>query len=216
MKSKNNVKAFVIVLIIAALALLGLFGLPGLGIPSIAGTRTGIDIQGGISVVMEPADEYKPTPDQLQSAKFIIESRLDSRAVFDRNVATDSTGGRILVEIPFRSDQNSSDLLAADYDLQRTVVEYIGRTANLTFRPVDESLVNPDGSFEMIEPVLVQGARVTDSAVVQNEGRIAVSLKFDPEGSRQFADATQQYHGQRIAIFMDDIQLTAPTVNAVI
>ena len=228
MKSRNNVKAFIVIVIIAALALIGWFGIPSLNIPSIAGTRTGIDIQGGIAVTLQPGDGVIPTTSQLQTAKYVIESRLDSQAVFDRNIAIDDNGGRILVEIPFKSDQNSGNLLTSDYDMQKTVVEYIGKTANLTFRPVDESRIDEEASqtrgmtvYEMIDPVLVAGENVTDSTVQMQQGKtnanqIVVSLKFDNIGTQQFADATREYKDKKIAIFMDDIMLTAPTVNAVI
>ena len=214
MKSKNGVKAFFVIVVIAALAVLGVFGLEALGIPSITRMRTGIDIQGGISVTLEPADGYIPTFDQIQSAKFVIESRLNAQAVYDRNITTDSSGRRIIVEIPYKSGQ--SEFLSAEYDAQRTVVEYIGKTANLTFRPYNYDVVSDDGLPMIMDPVLVSGANVKDSQVVTNSGKIAVSLVFDSEGTKLFADATQQYLGKQIGIYMDDSLLTAPTVNSVI
>ena len=217
MRSKSGVKVFIVLLVITALTVLGIFGLSAMNIPPISGMRTGIDIQGGISVTLEAGDGYVPTVDQLQSAKFIIENRLDSQAVFDRNITTDATGRRIIVEIPFKSDQNKSEFLTEDYDAQKTVVEYIGKTANLTFRPYYADVVNEFGAPAPVDPVLVSGANVVDSRVVNtSDGKLAVSLKFDAEGTRLFAEATQQYYGREIAIFMDDTILTAPSVKAVI
>ncbi|MCL2163964.1 MAG: protein translocase subunit SecD [Oscillospiraceae bacterium] len=212
MRSGSGVKVIIVILIIASLTLLGIFGFSPLKLPSIAGMRTGIDIQGGISVTLEAAGELVPSLDELQSARFIIEERLNSQAVYDKNITTDAAGRRIIVEIPYRSDQNQGEFLSAEYDAQRTVVEYIGRTANLTFRP----LGSYDGTGDLPEPVLLTGARVTDSRVVNAANGIAVSLKFDAEGTRLFAEATQQYLNRQIAIFMDDEMLAAPTVENVI
>ncbi|MDR1061646.1 MAG: hypothetical protein LBL83_10675, partial [Clostridiales bacterium] len=139
MKSNNGVKALIVLVAIAGLIILGVFGIPAIGMASVANVRTGIDIQGGISVTLEASDGYSPTQDQLEAARVVIESRLDAENVFDRNVTMDPTTKRILVEIPYKSNQGSSALMASDYRAQQTVVDYIGQTANLTFRPVDEN-----------------------------------------------------------------------------
>ncbi|MDR3120699.1 MAG: protein translocase subunit SecD [Clostridiales bacterium] len=217
MKSGNGIKAAVVVLIMAGIVLLGVFGVPALNLASVADVRTGIDIQGGISVTLEPAEGANPTPQQLEAAKVVIERRLDSQNVFDRNVTIDTVGRRIYVEIPYKSQSNTeSDLLASDYNAQKTVVDYIGRTANLTFRPYDETNTDADGKVLISDEILVEGARVADAGTAIENGAEVVTLKFDAEGARQFADATQRYLQKRIAIYMDEDLLTAPTVQSAI
>ena len=43
-----------------------------------------------------------------------------------------------------------------------------------------------------------------------------VSIKFTNEGKTKFANATQQYYGQTISIWMDDEIISSPIVNHVI
>ena len=45
--------------------------------------RFGIDIKGGVSATFKPAGDYKPTDEQLESAKAVIEVRLDSKNILD-------------------------------------------------------------------------------------------------------------------------------------
>ena len=217
MRSNNGVKAAFVVVVIAAVILLGAFGLPAINMPPVSGVRTGIDIQGGISVTLEPADGYEPTPSQLDAAKVVIERRLDSQNVYDRNVTVDTVGGRVLVEIPYKSQSNTgSGILTSDFNAQKTVVDYIGKTANLTFRPFDPNNIDAEGKYIMSDEILVEGARVEDAGTAIQNGSQVVTLRFDSEGARQFADATQKYLNKEIGIYMDDDLLTAPTVQNVI
>ncbi|MDR1440240.1 MAG: protein translocase subunit SecD [Clostridiales bacterium] len=217
MKSNNGVSALIVLVIIAGLILLGAFGIPAINMKPVSGVRTGIDIQGGISVTLEAADGFAPTQEQLDAARVVIESRLDAENVFDRNVTLDSATRRILVEIPYKSNEGSSTLMTSDYQAQQTVVDYIGQTANLTFRPVDSARRDAvTGDYEMLDEVLVSGARVADARQAIQDGGYVITLKFDAEGARQFAEATQRLIGQPIAIFMDNEMLMAPTVQSVI
>ena len=225
MKSNIGAKAAIVLVVIAGFAAVAAFGVPAAGIPSVAGVRTGIDIQGGISVTLEPEEGYTPTAQQLTDAKTIIESRLDAQNVFDRNIAVDTAAGRILVEIPYKSNEGGSGILTSDFNAQKTVVDYIGKTANLTFRPVDESTYDSEtGMYAMSDEILLAGERVVDATGTINAGMAqqsqgspyVIDLSFDGEGTRDFAEATQRLLGKKIAIWMDDVMLLAPTVNDVI
>jgi len=217
MKSSNGTRAAIVIVIMAAIVLIGVFGIPAINLLSIRDVRTGIDIQGGISVTLIPADQFIPTATQLNSAKVVIERRLDSQNVYDRNVTVDTVNGRILVEIPYRSQTNTgSSLLASDYNAQKTVVDYIGATANLTFRPYDPNNTDENGRVIMSDIVLVEGAHVADAGSTVQDARQVVTLRFDTVGAGLFATATQTYLNKQIAIYMDEDLLTAPTVQSVI
>ena len=216
MRSRRGLGVVIVLAGIAAIIILGVFGIPPMNIPSVTQTRTGIDIQGGIAVTLEPSDGYVPSVEQLETAKTVIERRLDSQNVYDRNITIDTVSKRILVEIPYKSKANDSELLQADYNAQKTVVDYIGKTAELTFRPYNTNIVTSDGTPVMSEEVLVRGERVTDAKAAFHESKYIVVLKFDSEGAGQFAEATQRFIGQQIAIYMDTELLIAPVVNSVI
>ncbi len=181
------------VLLIAWTALFGL-----LGIPSANEMRFGIDIRGGVDAVFEPVNLGRvPTADELESARAIIETRLDQKNILDREVTVDQTNGDIIVRFPWKSDETN-------FDPQKAIAE-LGETAKLTFR--DEN-----------GKVLVDGKEVERSTVQKDQetGRYEVSLTFTGEGTTQFAEATKQNIGKRIGIYMDETLITAPTVEDMI
>ena len=90
-KRSNTVKQksifFIVAAIILIVAVLAVFGLTINGktyIKSVRNIRFGIDIKGGVSATFKPADEnIQPTAEQLESAKTIIETRLDGKNILD-------------------------------------------------------------------------------------------------------------------------------------
>jgi len=177
---------------------------------SIYETRLGIDIKGGVSAVLYP-DKENPTIDELKAAKSIIDTRLDSKAIFDRTVTIDKANKRILVEIPWKGGETEFN--------PRETIEDIGETARLTFREVDESKVDENGNYLPLEDkIIIEGKDVKDAQYVQNPNtkEHLVKLELNSEGAKKFAEATKRLLGKPIAIFMDDTLIVAPTVQDVI
>ncbi len=211
-KRSNTVKQksifFIVAAIILIVAVLAVFGLTINGktyIKSVRNIRFGIDIKGGVSATFKPADEnIQPTAEQLESAKTIIEARLDGKNILDRNVTVDTGTGSILVEFPWSADEK-------DYD-PATAIEELGETAELSFWfvNVDESTYEVTKSKE--EPILT-GARVADCASGYYDGKYIVTLEFDDEGKELFADATENNVGKVIGIYMDDTLINYATVQ---
>jgi len=213
MRAKNWVKFFLVIVIIGVLTYLTFAGIPGV-IPSVYDTRLGIDIRGGVYANLYPdlPEGEKPTADQLNSARSIIEKRLDNKSIFDRNITTEPENGRIIVEIPYKPGET-------DLNPQKAIEE-IGKTALLTFQEVDEDKYNgflADGTpnYEQTGRIVIEGKHVVEAKVGQNPqtSQIVVTLKLNEEGAKRFAEATERLVGQKIAIYMDDLLITAPTVN---
>lgn len=90
---------------IAVFLFIAFFGC-GSDIKGIRHMRFGIDIKGGVEAVFEPVGiTKKPTAKELESARNIIEERLDSRNILDREVTIEKQEGRILVRFPWKSDE---------------------------------------------------------------------------------------------------------------
>ena len=129
--TKQKSVFFIVAAIIMIVAALAVFGLTINGktyVKSVHNIRFGIDIKGGVSATFKPADEnVKPTAEQLEAAKAIIETRLDGKNILDRNVTVDNGSGDILVEFPWSADEKDYDPAAA--------IKELGETAELSFRP---------------------------------------------------------------------------------
>lgn len=194
---KSKATFFIVALITFGLFALALFGLK-IGDFEIKGSnqmRFGIDIRGGVDATFEPKDlDRMPTESELESARAILETRMDSMNITDRDVTIDKDNGQILVRFPWKSDE-------ADFDPQKAVTE-LGETAKLTFR-------DPDGN------IVLSGSDVVKSVaqVSQTDGTPVVSLELSNEGSKKFADATGRLVGKPISIYMDETLISAPTVE---
>ena len=157
--------------------------------------RYGIDIRGGVDAVFEPVGlDRAPTADEMDSARTVIESRLDAQNILDREVTVDKENGQVIVRFPWKSDET-------DFNPESAIAE-LGETAKLTFR-------DSQGN------VLVEGKHVKKSspAIDQQNGGNIVSLEFDSEGSKLFADATGRLVNQQIGIYMDEELISNPKVE---
>ena len=195
---KSKATFFIVALItfgLFALALLG-FKAGNFEVKGANQMRFGIDIRGGVDATFEPKDlDRLPTEAELESARAIIETRMDASNITDRDVTIDKTRGTILVRFPWKSDE-------ADFDPQKAVTE-LGETAKLTFR-------DPDGN------IVIEGTDVVSSAakVMENSSAPVVELVLSSEGAKKFSEATGRLIGQPIAIYMDEVLISAPRVDS--
>lgn len=93
----------------------------GLGANLLAGNSPalGLDLQGGVSVTLQPVGEYEANA--LDVAVEIIRQRVDSLGVAEPEIIRQ--GGTVVVNLPGVKDQQSA-------------LDLVGRTGELTLRPV--------------------------------------------------------------------------------
>lgn len=164
-------------------------------IPGSGEMRFGIDIRGGVDAAFEPVDlDRRPTKQELESARSIMETRLDNLNILDRDVTIDEQNGYIILRFPWQSTET-------DFDPETAIAE-LGETAMLTFR-------NEDGD------VLVTGSNVENASVGTNPetGGYIVQLKFDNEGAELFSKATKELVQKPINIYMDETLIQSAIVK---
>ncbi len=157
--------------------------------------RFGIDIRGGVEAVFEPVDfEGTPQVEDIDSARSIIELRMDNLQILDREITVDKNNGRILVRFPWRSDE-------ASFNPEEALLE-LGEMARLNFR-------DPDGQ------VILEGNDVAKSyaGINPQTNEPVVELELSEAGAAKFTEATGRLVGQVISIYMDDTVLSEPTVR---
>ena len=130
-----------------------------------------------------------PTEQEMNAAVSMLQERVAYKGWYDAEVSKENTN-RIRVEIPGVEDAAAT-------------ANEIGTAAHLTFK--DEN-----GN------VLVDGENVKNADKAFQNNQVVVTLDFDSEGTKKFADATQANLNKRISIYMDDMLLSAPTVNSAI
>lgn len=158
--------------------------------------KRGLDLTGGVSTVYEAKEtNVENFDDKMDGAVEVFRNRLDSEGYTEATIARQGND-RIRIEIPINE---SSDITNPE-----EVIDFIGKPAKLEFR-------DPEGN------VVISGEHIERAQAQRGEGdQYVVSFKLKGEGTTKFAEATSRLIGQSISIYLDDTQISAPTVNAVI
>lgn len=203
MKSKSIIILVVILAILASASYVALSGLT-IGDYRVKTAKEsielGLDLAGGVYVVLEAKTDA--TGEELrklmEQSKAIINTRVDGLGVSEPNIFIEG-GNRIRIEL-------------AGVDNPQEAIDLIGQTAQLKF-------VDPE------QNVVVTGKNVVGSEVQATENQlgqqeIVVSLEFDKEGSKNFADATGRLSENAnaeeriIFIILDDQVISSPVVKS--
>ena len=208
MKSKRTSKLvfFLVFVLILTLTYTAFFGIDNyygdtrkVYVKGATDIRWGIDIRGGVEAVFSPdKEDVKITSEDMDSAKAVIETRLINKNITDYEVYTDNSNHQIIVRFPWAADESDFDAASA--------VQELGETALLSFcRNEDSSKVILSGAADIAK---------AEPGVIENQ--YVVNLTFTNSGSAKFSTATSELVGQSISIWMDDVMLSAPTVNETI
>ncbi|HHV27766.1 MAG TPA: protein translocase subunit SecD [Tissierellia bacterium] len=204
-----RLKSTIIFLIIISLVFLGSYtAINGADIGKIKipnareSVELGLDLAGGVYVVLEAQTDAQGAELQkiMEQSKAVISERVDGLGVSEPNIVIEGNN-RIRIE------------LAGVKDVQEAI-DMIGKTAQLKF-------VAPDGK-EILTGKNVKGSEPQYQKMDSSGEQPVVSLEFDKEGTKKFAEATKRLAPKTeptekiIYIVLDDQVISNPVVNAVI
>jgi len=172
--------------------------------------KQGLDIKGGIQVVLE-ADMSQIEPEDrstaLESARDIISRRVDLYGVAEAGIKTSVSQDqyRLVVELP-------------GVDQPQEALNLIGQTARLEFAvPVldPNATSSAEAQVTSFSGTDLTGAdlRLSQVTFETQDRQPAVSIKFREEGKEKFAELTRQYLNYPLAIILDGVIVTRPTVQ---
>ena len=204
---KKKVFAVLVIIVLIAAWLISFFGI-GDKVGSLGKElKYGLDINGGVYVLLEADTPEKGTDLQqiMDQTKSVLENRVNAMGISEAQVSIEGTN-RIRVEMP--GVENAEE-----------AIEQIGRTAQLQF-------FLPDGTLALT------GDGVSDSQIANDttNGGYKITIDFTTEGSNLFADATEKAFAgditptmtdesgnlvasNAIVICLDDEVITAPSVH---
>ena len=192
---KNKKILFVVILLIVlASSIFIMKKPPSLGLDLVGGTRLLLEAQTTESI-------KEITPQVMDSLQYSIDRRINALGVAETTVQ--KTGDRrLIVEIPNVSDPEKARAYVGEtaelefkepvYDSNHTVVDW--KSTGLTGKNLRSATFNPDSQ----------------------KGGYAVSLEFDAEGAKMFADLTARLVHQPMAIFFNGELQSAPEIQSVI
>lgn len=193
---KKKIVFFLVLIVTFFMVYVAAFGINSLKLLGAPDMRYGIDIRGGVDAAFQPVGlDRKPTLEELEAARSIIEVRLDQKNIMDRDVTIDAENGYVIVRFPWKADETEFD--------PETAIAELGQTAKLTFQDSEGNV--------MIEGSTVKNAK---PALDKNTNRYDVQLSFDEEGTKLLSAATKKLLQKPMIIYMDDNEIQTATVSA--
>lgn len=162
--------------------------------------RQGLDLQGGVQLKYQL--DLSKTPDSDKN-----DAIQSTRDVIDRRVNSTGVSEPVIQPVKIGSDQAIIVELPGIKDVQQAI-DLIGKTAQLDFRETSDN--GQSWNSTGLTGKQLQKATLTFDQTTNNP---QISLDFNSEGTRMFGDITGRNVGKPVGIFLDDQELSAPTVQ---
>lgn len=179
--------------------------------------KKGLDLAGGTQLTLEADMSSINSADRsqaLDSLKGIIERRVNFYGVSEPVVQTAKVGNdyRVVVELAGVTDVNQA-------------LQLIGKTAMLSFREeatasqaakISSESASLFELFPSVTNLSGKDLKKAEASFEPNKGEPIVLLTFNSDGAKKWEEITKKNLNKRIAIFLDNQVLLAPTVISVI
>jgi preprotein translocase subunit SecD len=173
-----------------------------------------------LTVTLSEAERAATDNRTMQAALEVVRNRIDEAGTREPTIIRQGND-RILVQVPgVGSAQEVKDLIGATAQL--TFQEVVRSTTDATADPGPGNILLPDAGQPGLYYVLDRTPVVTGEQLVDAQpsfdqnGRPAVTFRFDPQGARAFGDYTAAHVGQPFAIVLDNEVLSAPVIQSAI
>jgi len=195
--------------------------------PLLQSATQGMDLKigadGAVAASFSDATVQSIVQGAMEKSVEIVRRRIDETGTREPTIQRQGAD-RILVQLPGIQDPER-------------VKELLGKTAKMTFRFVDESVLpeaattgalpptdevlplasaprGGEASFYVVmKRVMVSGENLTDAQATYQDAQPVVSFKFDSIGGKRFCDATKTNVGKLFAIVLDGKVISAPVIR---
>ena len=222
-KSKAWIILLCLLLLLAGITYIDLFGVDAAGTGSASDIKLGLDLAGGVSITYQVVGDENPDATDMKDTIYKLQKRVEGYST--EAIVYQEGLNRINIEIPGVQDANK--ILA---ELGRPGSLYFIREkddngqSNYTYgtygyelnKTIDEML--EDGSITLSGTDVANAEAATQRDSLGNN-EIVVALTMTDEGTQKFADLTREAYNNgnaTIAIYYDGQIITAPRVQAVI
>lgn len=200
----NIKKTILFILIIAIVGLASFTAINGMEVGKVKIGKAkdsidlGLDLAGGVYVILEAQTDLQGAELQkaMEQTIMVINKRIDGLGVAEPNIVKESNK-RIRIEL-------------AGIDNPQEAIDIIGKTAQLQF-------IDPEGN----EVINGKNVKASEARFYKTEmgDKPVVSLEFDKEGAKKFAQSTKELAGRInneekiIYIVLDGEVISAPIVD---
>jgi preprotein translocase subunit SecD/SecD/SecF fusion protein len=183
-------------------------------VPPAKKITQGLDIRGGLSVILtaKPRAGQALSTADLDRAELIVRNRVDKLGASETSIQRQGSDS-ILVQIPgIKNAEEALKVIGSTGQLEFVDVNSITDSATVAAlqRGDDNVKLKP----ETYTPFMT-GEVIKSAAVGQNSqtGQIEVNVSMDASGTAKWAEYTTANVGKQVAIVLDGVVKSAPTVN---
>ena len=192
-KSRARLVSILMAVLLVVVVFTAAVGFGPTGTGSAKNIKLGLDLSGGVSITYQTVGDEAPSAEDMSDTIYKLQQRVQNYST-EASVYQEGSN-RINIEIPGVTDANA-------------ILQELGKPGSLTFQLADGTVVL-DGTHV----ASAQGGTQKDK---MNNAEHVVTLSFDAEGAKAFADATSNHVGEQIYIIYDDAVLSAPVVREAI
>ncbi|MBR1930790.1 MAG: protein translocase subunit SecD [Lachnospiraceae bacterium] len=230
-KSKAIAILLCVILILAGVTYIDIFGVDATGKASASDIKLGLDLAGGVSITYQVVGDENPSDTDMKDTIAKLQKRVENYST--EAIVYQEGADRINIEIPGVSDANA-------------ILQELGRPGALYFIAQTDADGNVNYSQQMVSAadgttgytyvltksieeleadgsVVLVGTDVKDARAISTQDQMknstyAVDLTMTDEGREKFADATRNAYnkGETIGIYYDGEFVSVPKVNEVI
>ena len=232
MKDRKQVTWLVSIIILALIALwIDVFppeqGINILGFKRDLHIHKGLDLEGGISVLLQAESDHPLSHADMQTLKAIVEKRVNGLGVTEPLIQLQG-GNRIVVELPGIKNQD----VALKTIGQTGLLEFIDAgttyippgtpvktTARMTTTvPITTTQsVTGTSPFNKVFTTIVTGNELKDASTSLDEyGKPQINFSFKPGGAKKIAEYTSSHVNQYMAIVLDGKVISCPVIKSAI
>jgi protein-export membrane protein SecD len=193
--------------------------------------QQGLDLQGGTQALLqaEPAPGQQVTTQDMETAKVIVERRVNALGVTEPTVQVVGQD-RIIVELPgIDNPTEAVQTLKSTGQLEFVAIgsstnpEYpeVGqgvylRTTNKAERPITDTLgTRPLPYPDVVFQTVMTGADLKNATVtLDSAGKPQIAFELTDNGAKIFAEHTRAHVGDILAIVLDNTVLSAPNIKS--
>ncbi|MGQ9611915.1 protein translocase subunit SecD [Chloroflexus sp.] len=225
----RNILALIITILTTGLALAINFAPNNIFLGRDVSVRLGLDLQGGIQVLLRSADP-EATADEIATAARVIEQRVNALGVGE-TVVQQAGSNRIIVELPgvanpeqaIETLRGTGRLEFIDSQGQYLADGTIVRTSSSPNPPqlAESETITDSTALGPIYQSITDGADLDTSAVQPtfSQGgalgsRPAVSFAFRGASAQRLASFTAANVGRPMCIVLDNVVVSCPVINA--
>lgn len=229
-KSKAIVILLCVILLLAGVSYVDLFGVNAEGAGSASDIKLGLDLAGGVSITYQVVGDEDPGSTDMKDTIAKLQKRVENYS--KEAIVYQEGSDRINIEIPGVSDANA-------------ILEELGRPGALYFIAETDAEGNANYSSQMVQnadgnigyaytlnrtleelkedgSIVLEGTDVKSAKAVSMQDNMqnvtyGVDLVMTDEGRQKFEDATRNAYekNERLGIYYDGAFVSVPQVNGV-